>query len=261
MWTNPRVHLTLETDASIPAELSRVVLPPVLDIIIDDGSHRFLDQEATLHTLWPRLRPGGFYVIEDMLVGALPWDSEHAKQVPSQNTNCGVECFFPQKIAEHPFMFDRFGHLKGPSARSVTLSRKSIDLLSQHDWFWVVTGVHQGGGLDCSMVIRKSGPSIASSSAIFGKTDHSALEAAQHQVELVAQQQSELQSKQADLAAKLQLARSEAKAALASREVECQSAVRTDHVAAHSGSSDSSLWTLLALSVVLNVVLLLRRQR
>ena len=28
------------------------------DIIIDDGSHRYLDQEATLQTLWPRLRAG-----------------------------------------------------------------------------------------------------------------------------------------------------------------------------------------------------------
>ena len=44
------------------------------------SSHKFLDQEATLHTLWPKLRPGGFYVIEDMLVGGLPWDAAHAKQ-------------------------------------------------------------------------------------------------------------------------------------------------------------------------------------
>jgi hypothetical protein len=35
-----------------------------LDVIIDDGSHKFLDQQATLHTLWPHLRPGGFYVVE-----------------------------------------------------------------------------------------------------------------------------------------------------------------------------------------------------
>ena len=50
--------------------------------MIDDGSHRYLDQDATLHTLWPRVREGGFYVIEDVVVGALPWDAAHAKQVP-----------------------------------------------------------------------------------------------------------------------------------------------------------------------------------
>ena len=46
-----------------PAQLKRVPnLPELLDIIIDDGSHRFHDQETMLLTLWPRLRPGGFYV-------------------------------------------------------------------------------------------------------------------------------------------------------------------------------------------------------
>ena len=83
MWKHPRVHLTLDTDASEPAQLQRIPnLPELLDIIIDDGSHRFHDQETMLLTLWPRLRPGGFYVVEDVLVGALPWDENHAKQVP-----------------------------------------------------------------------------------------------------------------------------------------------------------------------------------
>ena len=77
------MHLTLDTDASEPAQLQRIPnLPELLDIIIDDGSHRFHDQETMLLTLWPRLRPGGFYVVEDVLVGALPWDENHAKQVP-----------------------------------------------------------------------------------------------------------------------------------------------------------------------------------
>ena len=85
MWKHPRVHLTLDTDASEPAQLQRIPnLPELLDIIIDDGSHRFHDQETMLLTLWPRLRPGGFYVVEDVLVGALPWDENHAKQVCAQ---------------------------------------------------------------------------------------------------------------------------------------------------------------------------------
>ena len=160
MWDNPRIHLTLETDASDPEQLKRVALPAELDIILDDGSHRYLDQQRTLHTLWPRLRAGGFYIIEDMLVGALPWDSRHAEQVPSKNTECGAECFFPQRLEEHPFLFDRFGHLKGAHVPKVPLEPRTKDLLRKHDWFWVVTGVHQGGGLDCSLVIRKRGPPI-----------------------------------------------------------------------------------------------------
>ena len=41
-----------------------------------------------------------------------------------------------------------------------TLDARTQALLRAHDWFWVVTGVPQGGGLDCSMVIRKTGPPI-----------------------------------------------------------------------------------------------------
>eukprot|EP00966_Prymnesium_polylepis_P028209 652455-Prymnesium_polylepis.1 len=45
-------------------------------------------------------------------------------------------------------------------ASQVTLTARSKELLRGHDWFWVVTGVHKGGGLDCSMIIRKAGPSL-----------------------------------------------------------------------------------------------------
>ncbi|EOD13522.1 hypothetical protein EMIHUDRAFT_451970 [Emiliania huxleyi CCMP1516] len=155
-----QVHLTLNTDASDPAQLSRVRLPPQLDIILDDGSHRFLDQEKTLHVLWPRLRPGGFYIIEDILIGALPWDASHAQQAPTNNSDCGGECFFPQKIAEHPFLLDRFGHTKGGAW--TRLRKETQELLRKHDWFFSVTGVHKGGGLDVSLILRKAGPAIGS---------------------------------------------------------------------------------------------------
>ena len=137
MWDNPRVHLTLETDASNPAQLSKVPLPAQLDIILDDGSHKYLDQQRTLHVLFPRLRPGGFYIIEDMLVGALPWSSEHASQVPSANKECGPECFFPQRLAEHPFLFDRFNHLKGslvPPCRSRRAQRSCCACTTGSGW-------------------------------------------------------------------------------------------------------------------------------
>ena len=116
-----------------------------------------------MHTLWPRLREGGFYIVEDVVVGALPWDAAHAKQVPTINDNCGAECFFPQRLAEHPFMHDRFGYLKnyeiGGKTRS-KLSERSAALFKNNDWWWAITGVHQGGGLDAALVIRKRGPAI-----------------------------------------------------------------------------------------------------
>ncbi|HXI41771.1 MAG TPA: class I SAM-dependent methyltransferase [Bryobacteraceae bacterium] len=37
----------------------------LLDIVIDDGSHLIADQHASLYALWPHVRDGGVYLIED----------------------------------------------------------------------------------------------------------------------------------------------------------------------------------------------------
>jgi hypothetical protein len=41
------------------------------DVIVDDGSHWDLHQLATLENLWPHLKPGGYYVIEDVVPNSL----------------------------------------------------------------------------------------------------------------------------------------------------------------------------------------------
>ena len=45
--------------AVLPADLA-------LDLIIDDGDHRWAAQQATLLHMWRYLRPGGYYFIEDV---------------------------------------------------------------------------------------------------------------------------------------------------------------------------------------------------
>ena len=40
------------------------------DLVIDDGSHYEQHQLATLTNLWPRVKQGGFYVIEDIAIGS-----------------------------------------------------------------------------------------------------------------------------------------------------------------------------------------------
>lgn len=42
---------------------------PEWDLIVDDASHDGQLTVATLRLLWPLLAPGGFYVIEDWMVG------------------------------------------------------------------------------------------------------------------------------------------------------------------------------------------------
>ncbi len=36
-----------------------------LDVVVDDASHMYADSLASFDTLFPRLRPGGIYLIED----------------------------------------------------------------------------------------------------------------------------------------------------------------------------------------------------
>jgi hypothetical protein len=40
-----------------------------LDIVIDDGSHKQIDQQTSFEALWPHVKRGGVYVIEDMHCG------------------------------------------------------------------------------------------------------------------------------------------------------------------------------------------------
>ena len=81
--------------------------------------------------------------------------------MPTINDDCGAECFFPQRLAEHPFMHDRFGYLKnyqvGGKPRP-KLSERSAALFKHNDWWWAITGVHQGGGLDAVLAVPSPDP-------------------------------------------------------------------------------------------------------
>jgi demethylmacrocin O-methyltransferase len=43
---------------------------PQFDIIIDDGSHHDMDQLNTLRNFYPSVKPGGFYIVEDIYPGS-----------------------------------------------------------------------------------------------------------------------------------------------------------------------------------------------
>jgi 23S rRNA U2552 (ribose-2'-O)-methylase RlmE/FtsJ len=42
------------------------------DFIVDDGSHRMIDQQISFKILWDKLKSGGLYVIEDLHTSLIP---------------------------------------------------------------------------------------------------------------------------------------------------------------------------------------------
>lgn len=59
--------LFMQGDQSVREDLERFAAAiKVADVIIDDGSHVESHQLLTLDVLWPCLKPGGFYVVEDL---------------------------------------------------------------------------------------------------------------------------------------------------------------------------------------------------
>jgi cephalosporin hydroxylase len=62
----PGVHLVKgdATDPELPA-----VLGGQFDLIVDDCSHKAAQAQASFEHLWPLVRPGGYYAVEDWFVG------------------------------------------------------------------------------------------------------------------------------------------------------------------------------------------------
>jgi hypothetical protein len=58
----------LVADQSSRESLSSALGSQDFDIIIDDGSHMLTHQQISLGHLFPRVRPGGLYIIEDLHV-------------------------------------------------------------------------------------------------------------------------------------------------------------------------------------------------
>ncbi len=59
------------------------------DVVIDDGSHRSDDVIATFRTLFPLLRPGGHYVVEDLQTSYWPRFGGSSTNLTSARTSMG----------------------------------------------------------------------------------------------------------------------------------------------------------------------------
>jgi len=65
LFTEERIK-TYWADQGNRQQLRDLPLGKDFDLIVDDGSHRLPDQIASLSVLFPLLRQGGYYVIEDI---------------------------------------------------------------------------------------------------------------------------------------------------------------------------------------------------
>ena len=167
VWTAPRVHPLFGVNSSNRTQLRGLPIPDEVDVIIDDASHALAHQLVALEALWPKLRDGGFYIVEDLTIGALPWmrgaeGEDQVRRAPTNNTNCGHECHYVQRPSEHPFLKRLIPTLADQSAGNAALSlgahlpRAIERILDENAWFYTITGAHVGGGLDSTVIIQKT---------------------------------------------------------------------------------------------------------
>ncbi|AOS64080.1 demethylmacrocin O-methyltransferase [Actinoalloteichus hymeniacidonis] len=76
-----------QTDPELAAVLGAEVGP--FDIVVDDGSHRSEDVIASFHLLFPHVRAGGFYVIEDLQTSYWPDFGGSNTEFNDENTTVG----------------------------------------------------------------------------------------------------------------------------------------------------------------------------
>jgi len=64
-YDEDRVHMHVADQSDAAALVSYANKTGPLDIIVDDGSHKISHQITSFEALWPFVKKGGYYVIED----------------------------------------------------------------------------------------------------------------------------------------------------------------------------------------------------
>jgi cephalosporin hydroxylase len=59
---------SFQCDQSRPDQILKILIEHGIDpdLVIDDGSHFWSHQMVSWRTIWPRLRPGAIYIVEDL---------------------------------------------------------------------------------------------------------------------------------------------------------------------------------------------------
>jgi len=62
----PGRYTVQEADQEDPASLLAATAGQSFDLIIDDGGHSMRQQQNTMQALWPKVRPCGLFIMEDL---------------------------------------------------------------------------------------------------------------------------------------------------------------------------------------------------
>lgn len=88
--SGPRLEI-VQGDQNDPAQLARIGKEHgPFDIVIDDGSHVNEHVLTSFHALWPFVRSGGWYVIEDLWTSYLPGYGGDAADLNRSDTMLGL---------------------------------------------------------------------------------------------------------------------------------------------------------------------------
>ena len=71
-WPGGAVRIIAPQDSPVLAAAAAAASPGGWDLIVDDASHDGALSQATFALLWPQVRPGGWYALEDWAIGYLP---------------------------------------------------------------------------------------------------------------------------------------------------------------------------------------------
>lgn len=76
-------------DCSDREALGRMFAGQTWDVVIDDASHELDQQRVSYEVLWPQVRAGGLYVIEDVLPPTRDWFVENVSGTEVVDLTCG----------------------------------------------------------------------------------------------------------------------------------------------------------------------------
>ena len=123
----------LQGDMSSREDLSQLFTLGPFDIVIDDASHASPHQQIALACLFPHVRPGGLYFIEDL--NRQPFEMERA-DVPQTRTLLRRKCF------ESPVITSAEAQLLAANVKSIQLfDSRDVYNLDKRDALALLTKV------------------------------------------------------------------------------------------------------------------------